>query len=376
MSWLPDLRAGGVESSLVLELVELRRRGFEVSAGIIGRDTSILYKYENEGIRVFQLGDGSYVKRGRALLSILRRERPDVVESILFWPNVVVRPLARLLGIRVVTQLANEEYGKVQRAKSQYGPVGVSVAQILDIITSRFADCFRSVSYGVASMMERRLLLPHTKMAVVHVARETQALGSKSEERRARVRSEMEIESDAFVIMSTGRLDAQKNLPCAISAVAQLNGTHSRVVFLIAGRSGNESKEVTEAMSHLPVSVEVRILGERNDVADLLSASDCFIMASRWEGFSGALVEAMALELPLVLSDISSMREVTDGHAWFFGQDDVLACAALLNRVREGLYPEPFISAARERVLRELSLESVGSQLEALYRGLIEASQR
>jgi glycosyltransferase involved in cell wall biosynthesis len=58
----------------------------------------------------------------------------------------------------------------------------------------------------------------------------------------------------------------------------------------------------------------VRFLGTRMDVPELLCAADAFVFPSRWEGMSGAVLEAMALEAPIIASDIPSVREtVADG---------------------------------------------------------------
>ena len=54
----------------------------------------------------------------------------------------------------------------------------------------------------------------------------------------------------------------------------------------------------------------VRFLGHRGDIADLLAAADVFVFSSLFEGLGGASIEAMALGLPIVCSDIPALREV------------------------------------------------------------------
>jgi len=371
MSWIHDLRAGGAETTLLVELKQLRERGFDVSVGIIAEDKALAPLFESAGIPVFDLGSGSHLARGRRLLHILRRERPDLIEAILFWPNIVVRPLARVLGIKVVTQLANEEYGPVQRRESRFGAVGVFLAQMADLLTSRFANHFRAVAMGVETTMSRRLLLRKSKVSVIHIARDITAVGRRTEERRQAARSLLGVDDDTFVIMTTGRHDAQKNQVIAVRAVSELCEKRSNVVFLVAGRTGHATPAIEEEIRKSAAAIDVRLLGERADVFELLCAADCYLMPSLWEGFSGAVVEAMALELPLVLSDIPSMQEVTQGRAWFFAPNDPQQCAKLLESVASGNYPHDLVSECRHRAESELDIHSITTQLETTYRHIV-----
>lgn len=371
MSWIHDLRAGGAETTLLVELKQLRERGFDVSVGIVSHDKALVPSFEEAGIPVFDLGSGSRWSRGRQLWTILRRERPDLVEVILFWPNIVVRPLARLLGIKVITQLANEEYGPVQRRQSRFGAVGVTLAQLADAATSRFANHFRAVSKGVEDTMRRRLFLRRSHISVIHIARDIPAVGRRSDARRRAARASLGIDDDTFLIMTTGRHDPQKNQVIAVEAASLLATLHEKITFAIAGRSGHATPLIEEAMRAASPQLDVRLLGERGDVYELLCAADCYLMPSLWEGFSGAVVEAMALEVPLVLSDIPSMREVTQDRAWFFAPNDAAAAAELLSKVRDGRYPIELVAASRKRAESELDIHSITSQLEATYRRLI-----
>ncbi len=371
MSWIHDLRAGGAETSLLLELEQLRDRGFQVSVGIVSHDRTLAPRYEAAGIEVFDLGNGSRWSRGRRLRQILKEQRPDVVEVILFWPNIVVRPLARVMGIKVVTQLANEEYGAVQRRQSRYGALGVYLAQMADLLTSRFANHFRAVAKGVKVTMSKRLLLRESHVSVIHIARDMSNVGRRTDERRAAARLALGVRDDTFVVMTTGRHDAQKNQVVAVKAIAHLAQTRPNTTLLIAGRSGHGTAAIENAIHAAPDSLDVRLLGERSDVYDLLCAADCYVMPSLWEGFSGAVVEAMALELPMVLSDIPSMHEVTEDRAWFFPASDPVACAELLERVAQGEYPQTLVEESRRRAEGELDIHSITSQLETTYRRLM-----
>jgi glycosyltransferase involved in cell wall biosynthesis len=67
----------------------------------------------------------------------------------------------------------------------------------------------------------------------------------------------------------------------------------------------------------------VRLLGHRDDVADVLAAADLFVFPSLWEGLGGSLIEAMALGLPIVASDVPAIAETVAA-----GENAVLVPAA------------------------------------------------
>jgi glycosyltransferase involved in cell wall biosynthesis len=81
-------------------------------------------------------------------------------------------------------------------------------------------------------------------------------------------------------------------------------------VVVIAGRSGNASGAIDEAVKRAGLADRVRRLGHRDDVGDLLSAADVFALPSLYEGTAGAAIEALALETPIVSSDLAGTRGV------------------------------------------------------------------
>lgn len=79
---------------------------------------------------------------------------------------------------------------------------------------------------------------------------------------------------------------------------------------IVAGRSGDVTEELEGLAEGLGLGGSVRFLGVRADVADLMCAADVFVLPSRWEGMPGVLIEAMALEVPIVATDLLPTREV------------------------------------------------------------------
>ena len=122
------------------------------------------------------------------------------------------------------------------------------------------------------------------------------------------------------------------------------------------------------AIAESPEPSRIRSLGERTDVGDLLCAADFFVMPSRFEGLAGSVIEAMALEIPLVLTDIEVFREVADNRALFFRRDDDGDLSAALRRCLTGEYPLSWPAQLRARTEANFDISQVASDLADFYR--------
>lgn len=119
-------------------------------------------------------------------------------------------------------------------------------------------------------------------------------------------RKELGIPEDAFLMISVGELNKNKNHQVVIRALAQLNDSH--IHYMIAGK-GELLDYLTNLAKQLGVSDQVHFLGYRNDVAELYKISDIDVFPSIREGLGLAAIEGMAAGLPLICSDNRGTRE-------------------------------------------------------------------
>ena len=118
---------------------------------------------------------------------------------------------------------------------------------------------------------------------------------------RAQKRRELGVPEDAFVMLSVGDLNENKNHSTAIKAFAKANIPNS--YYLICGE-GNLKKELCTLAEALGAGERVRLLGFRNDVKELLKVSDLFVLPSLREGLSVALLEAISAGIACAASEI------------------------------------------------------------------------
>lgn len=128
----------------------------------------------------------------------------------------------------------------------------------------------------------------------------------KKPELREIKRKELDIPPDGFHIVSVGELVENKNHAVVIEAVARLHDEN--IYYSICGKGPyRETLEHLIQKHHL--EKQVRLLGYRNDVQDVLQSADCFAFPSKREGLGIAAIEALACEVPVIASDNRGSRE-------------------------------------------------------------------
>ena len=126
---------------------------------------------------------------------------------------------------------------------------------------------------------------------------------------RAKKRKELGIPEDAFLLLSVGELSPRKNHQIVIKALAELK--KEDIYYCIAGQ-GAEEEHLKELIVKNNLQKNVKLLGFRSDISELLKAADFFILPSLQEGLSVALMEAMASGLPVVCSQIRGNVDLID----------------------------------------------------------------
>jgi len=185
--------------------------------------------------------------------------------------------------------------------------------------------------------------------------------GARLQPARSRdvVRRELGVADDDFLILCVGKISARKNQALLVRAFYALRQRGIRATLaLVGGIDERYRRKVEEALRAGGASDDVKLLGLRRDIPDLLAASDCFALPSEREVMPVACWEAMAAGVPVVLSDFGGVREwLQDGeHAIVVHRGDRAALTdALGNLVADPELRRRLTAAARRKIASEYS---------------------
>jgi glycosyltransferase involved in cell wall biosynthesis len=372
---IDSLSGGGAERSLAALAPHYARRDVELTvAYLYERDNVYREQIEHAGARIVTLnGPGGIAGRVVRAHRLCHSIEPAVVHTTLYDADLVGRVACLGSHVTVVTTLANEAYGPEQRRNAMIQPWKLRLAQGLDSLTARRVNRFHAVSENVKNVMGRRLHLPAERIDVIPRGRDPQELGCRGPERRALTRAQLGVADEQFLVVAIGRHEYQKGFDVLLRAFGNVHRAQPTARLVIAGPVGNATPALHEERHRSGMTAVVDFLGFRADVPDLLVAADIFVAPSRWEGSPGAVIEAMALEVPIVATETPSMREVVDERsARLVPPDDARALAhALIESVEDHDNGE-LVTAARDQFLTRFTIERTAEQMIAFYERAVE----
>jgi glycosyltransferase involved in cell wall biosynthesis len=230
---------------------------------------------------------------------------------------------------------------------------------------------FHAISVDVARVMGSRLRIPKDRIKVVYRGRDPARMGAPTLDRRLRMRAALSIDARTPMVLSVGRLDRQKGVDTTIDAFRRLVERIPAAVLLVAGRPGNANGAVQAKAHGCP---GVRLLGHRTDIPDLMCAADVLSFPSRWEGLGGTLIEAMAMRLAIVASDIPPLVETIGDVGWpLVRPDDGQALAQeLVSVLEQGAANEASKEAGERRFRRLFTAEAASSGMAEFYHDVLE----
>lgn len=327
------LGTGGAERSLAEMLPRYRAAGIDSAvACLVRRPQGVHEAVEAAGFPVHVVGLRRPLAAAR-IRDLIGALRPDLVHTTIFEADVLGRVAATGCPCRVVSSLVNTSYDGARLADSGIRPWKLAAARSVDRMTGRWlTHRFHAISRSAADSAVTHLGIAPTRISVVERGRDLQRLGQPSPARRAAVREQLGIAPDCELLLNVGRQEPQKGQLHLVEAMASLAHGRPRIMLLQAGRVGRSTAALSEAVSRHGLEDRVRFLGHREDIGDLLAAADVFAFPSVYEGLGGGVLEAMAMSVPVVASDIPALTEVLENGRGgvLVPKDDSTALAASL----------------------------------------------
>lgn len=294
---------GGADQQILILAQAMRARGHEIRIVALAPLGAMGLEAQRAGIPTESLNlerNLGIVPRFFRLVRMIRAWHPDVLHSHMVHANLMARAARALAPVPALVSTIHSinDGGTLRMAAYR--------------LTSGMVDRFTIISRVAAQRYVAIGAVPEARLQVVPNAVDTGRFHRLPLARDA-IRRELGV-GDEFVWLAVGRFEPAKDYPTMIAAFAQLAAERPRSQLLLVGE-GSLQGETERLVRQEGLGARVRFLGVRRDVPELLSAADGYLLSSAWEGMPVALLEAAAVELPVVATRVGGVPEVVEDGA-------------------------------------------------------------
>lgn len=286
-------------------------------------------KFIDKDVQVYSLDvkkKYGFVEAYQKLKKIIKDEKPDLIVAYLTRSEIVSRLAGKFNNIPVLGTFVNDLYcAPYNQHLSKKAKLVVQFFKLINKLTTRFCIGFVSNSQHIKEANAQHLDVPLSKIKVINRGRNSSQIIKKQPG---------PINRKEIHFVNVSRLFAVKAHTNLILGFKKFTTHFSNATLDIVG-DGPLRDELQQLIDKNNLQDKVKLLGARKDVPSLLHDYDCFVFPSLVEGFSGAVVEAMFANVPVLVSDIpqnqeaikhlqtgylfkkGSAEEVTEAMLWF-----------------------------------------------------------
>ncbi len=363
---LDSLGIGGAEKSTLDNLSHFSKETEPILVYFYSNH-ALKKEFERVGIRVVQIPISSMLSKWTAIFRLyrfLKKENPDVVVSSIMTADLITRMAVFFSRHRLVGTFINDTYSdvRIEEMKKNKLYFKFRVVWFMDRITSCIPSYWISNAVSISETNAKALHINRQKIKVINRGRDT-----------ARMKPwQPPTDHSYFRFIFLGRLMERKGINELLDAFSLLLKTHPNVRLDIVG-GGQYMEHVKSRIAELQINEAVVLHGSVPNGWSLFYNAHCFVFPSWYEGFSGTLIEASILGMPIICSDIPMNKEaVNEQQAVFFPVKDVSALyQAMLSMVSSYDDASNNRFAMREQAIREYDINVIASKYEAFLRSII-----
>ncbi|MHA4842618.1 glycosyltransferase [Flavitalea antarctica] len=300
---IDTLQLGGAEQSLLAN-----------SSRFVKTESVICHLYPGEalkprfqecGLKVYSLNirqKYGFIQAYQRLKKIVSEEKPDLIIAYLTRSEIVARLVARSSRVPVIGTFVNDLYtASYNQHLSWKARKLVNVFKAINRYTSKYCVGFVANSKAIKDANAVHLAIKPDKIEVINRGRDSFKI-------KRRPAGNIPL-NRTINFVNVSRLFTVKGHRQLIQGFGKFLSQHPDATLTIVG-DGPLKEELTRLISTEKLEKKVMLLGARKDVPEILADYDCFVFPSIMEGFSGALVEALFAELPILTTNIPQNQEI------------------------------------------------------------------
>jgi glycosyltransferase involved in cell wall biosynthesis len=347
------------------------RRVVNHLAATLGAEGEFTKALDQRGIQVYALNSpqrGGYPRAIYKLGQIIQRERIDIVHTHLFDPTMIGLLAARLRHRRlVVTRHYADQFYQMPAGYKR------SVYLTLEEWIGRSADHFIAPTQMVRDILVRRERVPESKVSVIPYGQLLRRWSTLKPEGVEKLRAELKMQT-RLAMVCVASLTREKGHRFLLEAFALLRDEGLDANLYLAG-AGPEIELLEKLVKELELSDRVHLLGQRYPTLPLLAAADLVIQPALLETQPAAVIDALMLERPLVVTDVCGVRDLVgnSNHAILIPPRNVEALHAAIGWTANNLtQAKERALAGRQFLLEYLSPERVAREYFGVYRKVMK----
>lgn len=325
-----DFTVGGAQRLIANQFKFFNKDKFDIQLVILndikGRK-DLFHELPNDVyLTKFRFGRIFNLKEWFRLYFFLKKEKPDVVLSHLFFSNTIFRILKIFLGYKIVIVEHNTYVGKKWHE--------ILIDRLLSFMTSYII----AVSKTVAGFTSKQENISPDKFVVIHNGIDLSLISDflkKEVCNKEDIKTKLGFSLDDKVILSVGRLQTQKNHKALIMGFAKFCIKNLNYKLVILG-DGPLEEGLRGLVTNLGLDDKVLLLGARKDVFSFYLISEFLISTSIIEGLSMAYLEALSFGLPILSTKTAGTDEIIkDGYNGFFlrGSDEDTVVSGIVKMI-------------------------------------------
>jgi sugar transferase (PEP-CTERM/EpsH1 system associated) len=360
------LRLGGLETVAVELANGLAPDRFETSVISFATPDPLQNHLQTSRVRLVALhksegNDPAVIYR---LYRVLRELRPHIVQTHNWGTLLEGVVAARCAGVPIVV---HAEHGTIQ---------GGQWRLLIQRLLWRAVHKVLCVSQAHRQRLAAAVNFPSNDLLPILNGVDTATFTPRPADKET-IRADLGWEVDPLYIGTVGNLRPVKNQALLLQAVQQVCARYSHVRVVIIG-DGPLRTQLIHLAEALGIHKQVRFLGARSEIPELLNAMDIFVLPSLSEGLPMSVLEAMSCGLPVVATRVGGMSEVVvDGQTGLLvaSEDTQQLTRALETLVQQQDTRMTLGQQGRKRVMEHFSLHRMVRDYQTLYEALISGQQ-
>jgi L-malate glycosyltransferase len=358
LSVIGQLNVGGAETYLTRIAPRIRQHGIEMEICALNRVGARLSDLEQAGIPVHGTPYGTRVGSNTVTLlktidtirHIVLKGRFDIVHTYLYWSDILGVTGARLAGCPRIIVGRRAIHSWIHSRRLLFHGLEQFTNTLANEVIANSEAVLRDAVAHERFLPRRRTVIYNG----IDISIYTPSRISRSGPLR---------------LVTVGALAPRKGQEYAIQAIKLVHAAGVDARLVLVG-SGEDETKLRQLATELSVNEMVTFAGERPDPRPYLAQADVFLLPSRQEGFSNAILEAMAAALPVIASDVGGNAEaiVQDRGGLIVAPEQADALAAAITKLAGARDELPGMGRFnRERVAERFSLEASARNLADWY---------